>query len=43
MTTKYDSLEALMEDLNEYGAQASFSVYKMRVSNYVKGIGPTRV
>ena len=43
LASKYDSLEALMEDLHEFCASARFSVIKQRSNNYVKGFGPTRV
>ena len=40
---KYDSLDALMGELNAFAASAHFSVVKRRPSNYVPGFGPTRV
>jgi len=43
LASKYDSLEALMEDLHEFCTSARFSVIKQRSNNYVKGFRPTRV
>jgi len=43
LTSKYDSFEALMEDLYEFCASARFSVIKQRFNNYVKGFGLIRV
>ncbi|KAK3346536.1 hypothetical protein B0T25DRAFT_571667 [Lasiosphaeria hispida] len=41
-THKYESLEDLMADLDEYCARAHFAVVKIRSNNYVKDFKPTR-
>ena len=40
---QYDSLEDLVSDLHDWGAQARFGIKKARVANAVKGFGYTRV
>ena len=39
----YDSLDELVSDLHEWGAQALFGIRKQRSLNYVKDFGYTRV
>lgn len=43
VTQQYDSLDALVEDLHEWGAQALFGIRRLCANNYVKGFGYTRV
>ncbi|KAK0707315.1 hypothetical protein B0H67DRAFT_647512 [Lasiosphaeris hirsuta] len=40
---KYDPLDNLMADLQEYCARAHFTVVKVRPNDYIKGFAPTRV
>jgi len=43
LTSKYDSLKALMEDLHKFYTFIRFFIIKQRFNNYVKGFKLTRV
>ena len=43
LTHHYDSLDELVEDLHDWGAQALFGIRKLRANNVLKDFGYTRV